>query len=137
MRTVGGFALLLCVMACAAEDAHTGAIDTSGCAMADHVRIIGNEITRTDKDTREISDSEQIGALCRFVSSQPATWQKIRFDAPVLRWSVEFSRAGKTLGSFGIGANFIEMYPYILTLQPVQQRQIVELLHVAATPLRY
>jgi hypothetical protein len=129
-------AIAVCGMVGHAAEAAKLPVDTSAWNVADRVHIVGNGSSRTDKDTRDIVNREQIDALHDFVSAQPGGWQRIRFDAPALRWTVEFIRDGKTLGSYGVGANFIEIYPYALTLKPGQQQKVIELLHTSPIPLR-
>jgi hypothetical protein len=119
-----------------AAEAAKPPVDTSAWTVADQVRIVGNDISRTDKDTRDIVSREQIDALYHLVSAQPGGWHRFWFDAPLLRWTVEFIREGKTVGSYGVGASFIEIYPYTIALKPAQQQKAIELLHTSSSPLR-
>lgn len=102
---------LIVVLGCVAVAAKAP-VDTSVFAGADRVHIIGNDTAGTNQDSRDISNREQMDALYRLVSSGSGKWYRIRFDAPLLRWNIEFFRDGKSRGSYGVGANFIEMYPY-------------------------
>jgi hypothetical protein len=89
-----------------------------------------------DTDTRDISKREQIDAFNRIVSSQSGEWHRPTFDAPLLRWIVEFMRDGKTLGSYGVGSNCLAMNGCLHSLQPEQLRLVTELLKVPSTPPR-
>lgn len=104
------------------------AVDTSVFAGADWVHVTGNSTAGTQKDGRDITDPAQIGALYRLVSTQPGDWHRFAFDGPLLQWSVEFRRKGKSLGSCGVGANFLAVDSYVLNLQPDQQRLAARLL---------
>jgi hypothetical protein len=100
------------------------------------VRVTGNSHAGTDGDTRDISKREQIDAFYHIVSSQSGEWRRPTFDAPSLRWIVEFTRNGRTLGSYGVGSNFLEMNGYLHPLQPEQLRLVTELLEDPSTPPR-
>jgi hypothetical protein len=79
----------------------------------------------TEKDSRDILDPDEIAALYRLVASQPGTWHRVSFDAPSLQWIVEFSRDGKSLGSYEVGRGFLGIGPYIVHL-PVDQQKLAE-----------
>jgi hypothetical protein len=98
-------------------------LDRFNCNGADRVHIQGNDTTRppTVGDTRDISNPAQIGLICRFPSTLAGSWHKAAFDAPLLRWKLTFYRDGKLIGSYDVGANFIEMGLY-LNLKPPQIR---------------
>ena len=85
---------------------------------SDSVHITENSHGGKDGDTRVISNREQIDALYRVVLSQSGVWRRPTFDAPFLRWMVEFIRDGRILGSYGVGANFLEVNGYLHHLQP-------------------
>jgi hypothetical protein len=63
-------------------------------------RVTGNRNAGMDGDTRDISIREQIDAIYRIISSQSGEWRRPTFEAPSLRWTVEFTRDGKTLGTY-------------------------------------
>jgi hypothetical protein len=119
--------LLVGFVGCASAAPPT-AVDTSTFAGANRVHITGNREARTEKDSRDISDPDQIAALYRLVASQPGKWHRYSFDAPSLKWLVEFSRDGKSLGSYGVGSNFLGMGPYVVNLTPDQQKLAARLL---------
>jgi len=127
VRTPIALAVLASIVG-SASAAMPSIVDVSGFAGADLVRIIGNSTAGTERDTRDVASQQQIETLYRFVASQTNGWRRVQFDAPLLRWKVEFIRDGKTLGSYGVGANFIESYDYVLTLRPDQQKLVEQLL---------
>jgi hypothetical protein len=76
----------------------------------------------------DIASPGQIDALYQIVSSQKGKWRRPPFDAPSLRWRIEFRRAGKLLGECDIGSNFLAVNGYLHSLKPQEQQQIRELL---------
>jgi hypothetical protein len=121
MKSFGLMLLMgFCTAGCATAKSP---LDNFNCDGADRVYIQGNDTTRppTVGDTRDISNPAQIGPICRFPSTLSGSWHKTAFDAPLLRWELEFYRDGKLIASYGVGANFIEMGLY-LNLKPLQIR---------------
>ena len=97
-------------------------INLSALAGADRVRI-----TRNDGAVMDISDRAQIDAFYHLISGQPNKWHRITFDAPRVSYSVEFFHDAKDLGGYAVGQNFLELWPYALTLKPDQEHLAMQL----------
>jgi hypothetical protein len=102
-------------------------VDTRALAGADTAHITGNDTARTEKDTRDIVDRVQVDALYRIVSAPSNQWHR-PIDAPLLHWQVRLMRDGKAIGSFGVGANFVELNEYVRPFAPGEQRELEQLL---------
>src|ERR1700679_941752 len=134
-RTTTICSAILELFGCGVKYAQTPG-NTAVFAGADRVRVTRNSRAGADGDTRDISKREQIDAFYHFVSSVSGEWRRPTFDAPFRRWVVEFRRDGKTLGSYGVGSNFLGMNDYVHVLEPEQLRLVIELLEDTSTPLR-
>jgi hypothetical protein len=88
-----------------------------------HVLRVGNGVTR------DLSDPALIDGFYRLVASQPNNWVRIRFDAPVLSYQVEFFQGAKDLGGYGVIGKWgaLELYPYALHLKVDQRQSAVQL----------
>lgn len=119
MRTVSSAVALLFLAGCVSP-ALRNAVDTSPFAGADSVHITGNDFAHTERDTRDIVDPGQVQALYALVSAGSVRWHRNVVDAPLVHWGVEFQRAGKSIGGYAVGTNFVEIGRYIAYLKPEQ-----------------
>ncbi len=102
-------------------------VDVTRFARADRVRIQVNDIAYTGGDTRVVSDPARIHALYVMVASASGKWHRLKFDAPLVHWNIQFEQDGKVLGSYSIGADFLEVYPFVVALTPREQRAAEQL----------
>lgn len=80
--------------------------------------------TKRLMSSRPVTDSKR-NAGCASSTREHAN---VVSDAPLLRWRVEFERDGKSVGWYGVGMNFLEIYPRVANLKPQEQQTADRLL---------
>jgi hypothetical protein len=102
-------------------------------ALADHVRVSEREAA-SHSSVREVSDAASIAAYYEVVASRPDGWHRPWTESPKPRYTVSFSRAGKEIGSYGVGSNYIIADGYVRNLAGADLRAVLSLLRADATP---
>ena len=115
-RTGTIFAAISSLFVCSAGIAQSP-VDIRVFAGADTLHV-AEKVAGSGVHAHDMASPEQIDALYQIVSSQKGKWRRPAFDAPLLRWRVEFRRAGKLLGECDIGSNFLEVNGYLHSLKP-------------------
>lgn len=130
-----GFCAGVLLGACVTEPAPQH-MDFLALAGADKARILDNDAHGERPEAREVFDPTVVAALYNVVSSRPDGWHRPWAASPRTRWRVIFSRGGRELGSYGVGANFVEYEGYLRNLAGVDLAQVDDLVHNAGRPTR-
>lgn len=102
-------------------------------AGADHVRVLDREAA-PHSSVREVSDTASVAAYFEVVASRPDGWHRPWTESPKPRFTVSFSRAGREIGSYGVGSNYIIADGYVHNLAGADLRAVLALLRADNTP---
>jgi hypothetical protein len=99
-------------------------------ALADRVRVADREAP-PQSSVREVSDAASVAAYYQIVASRPDGWHRPWSESPKPRYTVSFSRAGKEIGSYGVGSNYIIADGYVRNLAGADLRAVLSLMRPA------
>lgn len=125
MAVAGALVLAACVSEPAPQSMDFGAF-----AQGDRARIVDTD-RNSRGSAREVSDPAQVAALYRAVADRPDGWHRPWPGSPRVRWQVTFSRAGRELGGYGVGANFIAYDGYVRNLAGSDLRSVLALVQAS------
>lgn len=121
MAVAGALVLAACVIEPAPQS-----MDFSAFTQSDRARIVDTD-RNSRVDAREVTDPAQVAALYRAVADRPDGWHRPWPGSPQVRWQVTFSRAGREVGGYGVGANFIAYDGFVRNLAGSDLRSVLAL----------